>query len=273
MSMTAYAISYRYLSFSNIELPFIKTDNFCHFIAKKHINLLSHQKFIQRLYQKRFLKWTHDYIHNKNRSKTYKKTKIIFISFLLEHVKIYPNQLLNDAHTVESSSYELDDLFINSPQRIKFYQTFLNDDFSNNKKIITKIYKDFERLGLWGKIFNLIESPKFKILAKLQNYEFSTQDALEIKKLTEENYKNGSDFIGLTEDNKEDYLNIINHNFNHIEILKLFFISHLDDTISSYSIIKSIVDFIVQIEKTKNFLENLESKLPLKNETTETNKI
>lgn len=272
MSMTAYAISHQFLSFSNIELPFIKNDNFCHFIAKKHINLLSHQKFIQRLYQKRFLNWTNNYIH-KNKSNLCKKTKTIFVSFLLEHIKVYPNELLHDANPLAKSNYELDDLFINSPQRIKFYQDFLNNDFFVNKKNITKIYKDFEDLGLWGKIFNIIDSPKFKILGKLQGYQLSSQDILEIEKLTQENYKKGSDFIGLTEENKEEYLNIIKNNIHHLKELKLFFTSHLDDTISSYNIIKSIVEFVVDSEKTKNFLEVLENQLPIKNEETETNKI
>ena len=273
MSMTTYALSHQKLSFSNIELPFIKNDNFCHFIAKKHINFLSHQKFIQRLYQKRFLNWIHSYIHYENKSNVCKKIKTIFVSFLLEHVKVYSNELLNDASHLAKSNYELDDLFINSPQRFKLYQDFLRNDFIANKKNITKIYKDFEDLGLWGKTFNIIDSPKFKILGKLQNYKLSNQDILEIEKLTKENYKNGSDFIGLTEENKEEYLNIIKNNIHHIEYLKLFFISHLDDTISSYLTIKSIVDFILHIEKTKKFLDVLENQLPIKNENTELNKI
>lgn len=234
---------------------------------------------IPQIYKKLFTKELDKYI---DESKTIleKKYKLIFTSFAFNKLGINPDDIIYKPYdksykgikdyNIERTDGIMVDIFNNYYFHLD-YEKLIEEDIKDSEKlkVIQKVYKDFEYLGILGKevsrLFGL--DPNFKLILTIQNYKLNEADLIEIEKVTQKiiNTETLHRYLSQKARDKQEQnfiFDIINNNHKHIKILHKFHTEmHCHNNSCSDP---ELIDYVDKLLNTLNLEKKISNHLPEK---------
>lgn len=250
-----------------ISIPFVIMNTLTYFNLK-YKKADAFETLFQTSYKNNFQTWLTNYT-DKSEDSTEKKYKIIFTSMWMRSNKIkttdlydlsnkYIDNLGKKLIALKETKLNIIELFLED--RNITYPKFFNEDKNNNAKIekAKHVYKDFESLGLIGQNFMYWSAAEMLCLIPLQDYKLSSQDIIEIKKLTKKNIKTSNPFkhsLGFSELALSYCHKIIAENYEHLPVLKEFFLhASPSEKMKEITLLiektQKAVPFALELEKT-----------------------
>lgn len=272
MGLTALSLGHPLIAIAcSPSIPLVASSIMSHFSMKKNLARGISRSFLSSFYNKKLFQCIDGYIEKSSHPLEI-KAKFIFLSLWLEKdlyytpasaygnedklEKISQNLLHN-----EDTDYYMTEVFSQTGVKNDIYKEFLTKDLttSSNIEIVNRVYEDFKKFGFLGKNFHLSSGTRFAIFSKLQNYQLTPSDIVQIKKLNKTVIQQGTTFVGLMHEQQQIYEIFIEKNPQHLAILKSFFDANLDESNISNALISKL------IEKVKNHQKAINDKVYLEN--------